>query len=65
MGTRLETIVVGPVMVVACRDDLTALDQDRSEGEHHGTLGGRVGTLRQIELCLIHCGLEHGFCGVC
>ena len=54
MRAQFEAVVMGPVMIVSCRNDLTPLDQDRPEGENHWTLGSRVGTLRQIKLCLVH-----------
>ena len=54
MTAQLASIVMGPMMVIASRYDLAALHHDCTQSEYHGALRGRISTLRQIVLCLVH-----------
>ena len=51
---HLAAVVVGSVVVVAARDDFAAFDEHGAEREAHRALGGRVGALGEVELCLVH-----------
>jgi hypothetical protein len=42
------------MVVVAARDHFSTFDEDRTECEAHWALGGRIGTLREIKLRLVH-----------
>lgn len=47
---------MGPMVVIARRNDLPAFDHDSTELEAHRRLRRHLSTLRKIKLRLIHCG---------